>query len=138
MQPTGPRQLHTIPFWNRVLMGGDLEKTDFDFVHPIKNAEGKKYGNFRHRIWLTVNEILWPKWKSLFQIWISVHFHIRKMKSILEKCMTVCEKVTFAKVICTFVNMISIFRKWLSLLMQSDYTHLTNMIVMFGKIVFIL
>ena len=46
-QPIGQRQLHTIPFWNRVLMWGDLEKTDFDFVHPIKNVQRTKISNLR-------------------------------------------------------------------------------------------
>ena len=38
-------------------MVGDLEKTDFDFVNPIKNAQGKKISNLLG---------FWARFQTLF------------------------------------------------------------------------
>ena len=43
-QPPGQLQQYIIPFWNGVLMGSDLQKTEFDFIASVKNMEEKKHG----------------------------------------------------------------------------------------------
>ena len=45
-----------IPFWIRLLMPSRKNFGPSDFVHPIKNVEGKKSANFRRRIRIFFNK----------------------------------------------------------------------------------
>ena len=79
-------------------MVGDLEKTDFDFVHPIKNAKGKKISNLQG-------------FRARFQTFLKLSTFLKMFTKICQAASKRGEKILIENVLSFFVVWLQFDRK---------------------------